>query len=628
MALKSVIDIAVNDGEFQAFKAAFDKYNAALSKTPAAWKKVTAEAAVTEKEIKRTSLALRDEEHSLGNVAKTQAGMTKSTADFAGMWKSLGRNTMSFASNIERITGSILKWGGVFAAGSALMAGGGLFGITRLAEHNAERRKNANGLGTTVGAESAFVNNASRFLDDPQGLLQGVFDAKHFASERVNLISAGLSDQEINQKDPVDVAISAMRKAKSFAENYDDESTLGTAMHAQKFDALGISVQDALRFKNNPAEFERQIAHIRDDRKTGNVTDDKLQAWTDLDTQLHRTGLNLDATFSDKLTPVASAFTNLSAAINHDVDAFAATPKIKELLDEAATGINDFAKELDSPEFRQHVTEFSDNLDTLAIASGVAATALTAFSVTQGVRSLLGRGAKEVIKDAPLEAEEAGLAATLMRYAGPIGAFLWGMRPYSTQTDAQEQEAMKGGPGTWREPQPEDTLADKAKRAWDRMRGNDPWTDPEDKFGIPHGGLSALERQESGGRDVEGPMTPWGTAKGYAQFMDATARAYGVNVHDEKSSMYGSGNYLSDLHKQWGSWDKTLAAYNGAGRLKEIIDKWGDNWREHTKPETQKYLNSVGPAFGVAQQRIKVDVSINGATPGTNPTASAAVVAH
>ena len=86
--------------------------------------------------------------------------------------------------------------------------------------------------------------------------------------------------------------------------------------------------------------------------------------------------------------------------------------------------------------------------------------------------------------------------------------------------------------------------------------------------------------------------------------------------------------FRSDLHKQWGSWDKTLAAYNGAGRLKEIIDKWGDNWREHTKPETQKYLNSVGPAFGVAQQRIKVDVSINGATPGTNPTASAAVVAH
>ena len=43
MAVKSILDIQVNDGPFKDFAALFAKYDAALKKTPDSWKKISVE---------------------------------------------------------------------------------------------------------------------------------------------------------------------------------------------------------------------------------------------------------------------------------------------------------------------------------------------------------------------------------------------------------------------------------------------------------------------------------------------------------------------------------------------------------------------------------------------------------
>ncbi len=88
---------------------------------------------------------------------------------------------------------------------------------------------------------------------------------------------------------------------------------------------------------------------------------------------------------------------------------------------------------------------------------------------------------------------------------------------------------------------------------------------------------------------------PKSGAAGFMQFEPATAAQYGVNVHDEASSVQGAARYLADLSRQFGG-DiiKGLAAYDmGPGNLAKVIAKWGAAWSSHLPAETQAYLAEI-----------------------------------
>lgn len=90
-------------------------------------------------------------------------------------------------------------------------------------------------------------------------------------------------------------------------------------------------------------------------------------------------------------------------------------------------------------------------------------------------------------------------------------------------------------------------------------------------------------------------MTSPAGAQGYMQFMPETARQYGVNPHDEGSSIQGAQRYLSDLKGQFqGDIIKAVAAYNwGPGNVARVVSQYGSRWLEHIPAETQKYLAEV-----------------------------------
>ena len=61
-------------------------------------------------------------------------------------------------------------------------------------------------------------------------------------------------------------------------------------------------------------------------------------------------------------------------------------------------------------------------------------------------------------------------------------------------------------------------------------------------------------------------------AKGIAQFMDATAAQYGVDVNDPDSSIKGMAAYMKDLMAQFGDPILAAGAYNaGPGRMQEYV---------------------------------------------------------
>jgi hypothetical protein len=80
------------------------------------------------------------------------------------------------------------------------------------------------------------------------------------------------------------------------------------------------------------------------------------------------------------------------------------------------------------------------------------------------------------------------------------------------------------------------------------------------RYGLDPGMLARQLYQESGFRT--NAVSPAG-ARGIAQFTDATASQYGVDVRDPQSSIEGAAHYMSDLNKQFGgNTGLALAGYN------------------------------------------------------------------
>jgi hypothetical protein len=118
-----------------------------------------------------------------------------------------------------------------------------------------------------------------------------------------------------------------------------------------------------------------------------------------------------------------------------------------------------------------------------------------------------------------------------------------------------------------------------------------------------------------------GPMVSKAGAKGVMQFMDPTARQYGVDVNDPKSSIDGAGKMMSYLLKKYGG-DYRLAvgAYNwGEGNVDAWIKDGGDPAK--VPRETMDYVRSV---VGTMTPGPSDDASPpGGAPPGASPPGGA-----
>jgi hypothetical protein len=118
----------------------------------------------------------------------------------------------------------------------------------------------------------------------------------------------------------------------------------------------------------------------------------------------------------------------------------------------------------------------------------------------------------------------------------------------------------------------------------------------EKKFGLPPSSLDKVWNIESGrGKTMLSPVG----AKGHFQFMDATAKQYGVaDPNDLTQSATGAASYIHDLMARYeGDIRKALAAYNwGQGNLDKDIAAHGADWEKFLPNETAGYLNKFDGA--------------------------------
>lgn len=361
MTFKSIIDVDVNDQNFKKFHELFQKYQANLTKIPAAWKAANSEAKSALDAAVAATLAQQAISESMVKSERVQEKSAKATAAY---WHSIGKSTSKVVSNINHITKSLLKWTALTSVVSGVLGVGGLFGIDRLAAGVFAGRRSATGLGVSYGEEKAFGVNYGRLVD-PQQFLGGVNEALHDVTKRVGLYGAGLTESDLRGKNAAQLSPLLLEHLKRLADQT-PESQLAQVLHARQLDQF-VNLQEFQRLRHaTPAEMARYRSQFGKDQQRLNLADDVQRKWQDFSVQLSRAGQVIENVFVRDLTALVPGLEKLSQSVAKAVDAFLSSPNLQVWITKVGAALEHVGQYLGSDQFQTDVKDFAAGIATLA----------------------------------------------------------------------------------------------------------------------------------------------------------------------------------------------------------------------------------------------------------------------
>lgn len=103
------------------------------------------------------------------------------------------------------------------------------------------------------------------------------------------------------------------------------------------------------------------------------------------------------------------------------------------------------------------------------------------------------------------------------------------------------------------------------------LRWKDLLQEAERQFGVPWEVLGAIMAIESGGNpNARSPQGAIGLMQIMPNYHAGRAAKYGGNLWDPRTNIFTAADYLAELYRRYGSWEKAAAAYFGA------IDAYGN----------------------------------------------------
>ena len=364
MAVKSIVDIEVNDGAFQKFHDTFQKYQAALAKTPKAWQDANKN---IDGGLKSFEALVAAEVASLGHqklIVQAQEKAARLTRTTADKWREIGRHTKGIATDIKDMTTNLLKWAGLTSVFSGIIGAGGLFGITRMSEGVAAGRRGSMGIGTSIGEQNAFRNSFDRLVDS-NSFLGNINDALHSATGKASLFGVGLNRPGDLSGSTSDVGLRYLERARALAKSSNPEFDVQT-MHARGMDKY-MSLQDFQRLRaTSDTEFnDLRTRYGRNVGAMGVSSRDQL-AYQNFTTTLDEAGNRLNAVFVRGIAPLIPSLEKLSNATTDAVKSFLEAPALKKWINDAGDGLKWFAGYVGSDDFQKKVKDIATGLGEMA----------------------------------------------------------------------------------------------------------------------------------------------------------------------------------------------------------------------------------------------------------------------
>ena len=376
MALKSVLEIDVQDEKFVAFQAQFNRYQEAVASLPGAWGKIangtdmagaaldalgkkaagqnSAASARALMQGRANDLQKRADGDALTRMGKLQKGtelLAGSVGRVSLSWKTIAGDSKKIYDSIDGATKSLMKWSlmkGIFAGLTG--AGGSLYGIDKLAGTAAAGRRSAAGLGISFGEQRAFSTDYGRFVD-ADSMLSNVAGAKTdiTGAGYQGLLGAGLTGKQIQSGNAADVSIDFLHRLPQMFKGV-QPGLIGPNAEARGLTNI-LSAEDIKRYVTaSPAERAQQDKAYTADKTSMNVGDGTLKGWTDLNSALTRASTEIEKAFIQGLAPLAPEIADLSKGVVKLVSDFTKSKEVKEDLDALVTGLGNFEKAINDPD--------------------------------------------------------------------------------------------------------------------------------------------------------------------------------------------------------------------------------------------------------------------------------------
>jgi len=353
---KSIIDVEVNDEDFKAFAALYEKFRAAAEKAPKGWGGGSPEDR-KKRDNEDSTRRTRDERSDKDRERSEKRARTT--------WADVATKSKLVFDNVKGITASLLRWASIGTVFTGLLGGGGLFGLDRLAGSVGANRRASMGLGVSYGEKKAFDVNYGRVVDS-EGFLSSINAATHDASLRAKLYGAGIGENQLRGS-TADVSLRLLQQIKRIADQT-PAALLQQTMSARGLDQF-ISLQEFERIK---ATSRGELAGYadafgRDKREFGLDATAQL-AWQNFAVRMTRAGQKIENVFVVGLgrAHIPEALDKLSDAFAKSVETFMSSPDLEKWLKSVGDGIQGFAGYVGSGKFQTDIKEFTANIGLAA----------------------------------------------------------------------------------------------------------------------------------------------------------------------------------------------------------------------------------------------------------------------
>jgi hypothetical protein len=341
MAVRSIIDVQVNSGQFQQFVQLYQRYQQTLPATVQAWQQVnTRVSAVT-------------------SVVKS---LQSASATVASSWRNLATHTANVASNLKSATESLLRWTSITSVVSSLVGIGSLFGLEHLARGVGTGRREAEGVGTTYGQQRAFELTYGRFVDSD--ILGRVSHA--YSDPAQGRIFQGVSPGAMRRGDSVEIARELLPIITNFAKNT-DEHQLKTLAGARGYLEI-VSLETLKRLRREGGDLAGLDAGFPGLAKSLSRTQDQERAFQNFDKALNVAESNITNAFVTGLAPAIPQLTKLSETVSGLLVALLKDAITPERVTAWGDSISQFTKEIGAPEFQAKMHEFVKGVGDMADA--------------------------------------------------------------------------------------------------------------------------------------------------------------------------------------------------------------------------------------------------------------------
>lgn len=362
---KSIISVNVNTQQFQAYLTLFNKYQAALAKTPAAWGAVNKATAASQKSNQFLLATMLTQTQTLARMIGQHRAVANQTQNIATAWQKTGSASSTVARNVGEITRSLVRWTSLTSVFTGLL-GATLFGLDRMADTVSGMRRTSMGLGGSVGEQRAFGLNFGRYVD-PGAMLSGVANAQYDIRSRgyAGLAQAGLLGYS-QSHGAADVSVEILKRLPSLLGGRPKEM-IGPVMEAMGLDQFGISSQDAARYMAAPqSERDKMEKQFGGDKGTLNIDNETGRKWQDFQRELDLAGGKIFTVFVEGLTPLTTPLGELSHSVTEVVETFLKTAKEKGWIEELGKTLHGFAVDMKDADLTTTAKNFVDDLATIA----------------------------------------------------------------------------------------------------------------------------------------------------------------------------------------------------------------------------------------------------------------------